>query len=1043
MNQGSIFFSKNNIIVKVVIWSVVAAFVLSIFIFAGTFHLNLQNEKANEAASLKKKSLEDDKNKLLMTAGSGTKENEFTVTFGDFYDYFNRMNDNFKKMATKVQREGLIDQVLMSKILEEKMRTIVVKPADYEEALEKYAANFGKTKAEFVEYLLKGYKTREGIEEALRAEIQQRKLAEQVAKPRDVNENLLKEYYEKHKDEFKSMGKLPGATAETMIQKEFAEVKDEIKGKLAVNVTDEEIKKFYEDHKARFKNASKINLAHIFIKADAPSVKNTITPKEDELKAYFESNKTNYKTIRNIELKSISKSLDDEKLLAEIKVGDSEAVEFYNRNKDKFKSRASVNIKNILIETKNAAKMEAMKPSEDELKSFYNETAEVRASHILVASDTLAAELKKKLNEGAKFEDLAREHSTDPGSKANGGDLNFFGRGMMVKEFEETAFKLKINEISEPVKSQFGYHIIKVTDQRKAYAKPYEDVTGEVRAAYIEKKLEENAKKLAEQISDRCKKGENFADLAKQYSDSPSKSNGGVLGVIYNDNKEIENIDKLTGEITFNGHIVPQILSKAFSPEFKENTASEAIKTALGYNVIMVSDRVESKDRPFDACKTDVINDLKKQRAEQLVVEKMDKIRERIKGGVNFDQIAAEESTGSQAKNGGAIGVIYTGEAPANFDKSKMVGEILSKPNEEIPAEVMDAVKSLMIKNDVTKVIKLPGRLVILKAEAINEPTFKKFEDVKQQVTDAYITKKTEELIRKKMDEALIELKKGEKFEAVCQKYSEGFSKANGGVLGDFVKGEQVKDPKMLESLKGEILMPWGMMDPAIDEVIFDIEAGKNSDVLKSNLGFHIFKVNTIDENNYKSLDEVKDKIKNTITKGLYVSDEEIKQYYEQHKSEYSTSEKVKVKIITVKTKAEAEKIHTEITKGGKDFSAAAREYSIDQTTKDSGGVLPEFTRGQVNKELETAAFSLPVGSVSSVFEAQLGFNIIQVTDKIPAKVSSLEEKRGSIKEILLAPKRTEVIEDYVNEIKNTLKIKKVKENYHLLTKYDATSSLD
>ncbi len=84
----------------------------------------------------------------------------------------------------------------------------------------------------------------------------------------------------------------------------------------------------------------------------------------------------------------------------------------------------------------------------------------IRCAHILVEKQSAALEIQEKLKNGESFAKLAEQYSLD-GSRKRGGDLGFFGKGVMVKPFEEAAFKLNINEISEPVKTQFGYHIIK------------------------------------------------------------------------------------------------------------------------------------------------------------------------------------------------------------------------------------------------------------------------------------------------------------------------------------------------------------------------------------------------------------------------------------------------------------------------------------------------------------------------------------------------------------------------------------------------------
>lgn len=90
---------------------------------------------------------------------------------------------------------------------------------------------------------------------------------------------------------------------------------------------------------------------------------------------------------------------------------------------------------------------------------------EVRASHILVSSEQEAKDLKTRIDGGEEFETVAKQHSQCPSGQA-GGDLGFFGKGMMVPEFEQAAFGSSVNQVSEPVKTQFGYHLIKVTEQR-------------------------------------------------------------------------------------------------------------------------------------------------------------------------------------------------------------------------------------------------------------------------------------------------------------------------------------------------------------------------------------------------------------------------------------------------------------------------------------------------------------------------------------------------------------------------------------------------
>lgn len=100
--------------------------------------------------------------------------------------------------------------------------------------------------------------------------------------------------------------------------------------------------------------------------------------------------------------------------------------------------------------------------------ALYDQAEQVRAKHILVADLATAQMIEGKLKAGAKFDDLAKTYSTDPSSKAHGGDLGYFGRHQMVQSFEDAAFSQPIGVPGPPVKSPFGYHIIEVTDRKAA-----------------------------------------------------------------------------------------------------------------------------------------------------------------------------------------------------------------------------------------------------------------------------------------------------------------------------------------------------------------------------------------------------------------------------------------------------------------------------------------------------------------------------------------------------------------------------------------------
>jgi peptidyl-prolyl cis-trans isomerase C len=121
---------------------------------------------------------------------------------------------------------------------------------------------------------------------------------------------------------------------------------------------------------------------------------------------------------------------------------------------------------------------------------------EVRARHILVETEALAREIVDGLKKGGDFAELSKKHSKDPGSRENGGDLGYFQRGQMVPQFEEAAFKLAKGDISPPVQSQFGWHIIKLEDKRSKPLPTFEEVKERLVGSLVHRKAQEVAKGL-------------------------------------------------------------------------------------------------------------------------------------------------------------------------------------------------------------------------------------------------------------------------------------------------------------------------------------------------------------------------------------------------------------------------------------------------------------------------------------------------------------------------------------------------------------------
>jgi peptidyl-prolyl cis-trans isomerase C len=173
--------------------------------------------------------------------------------------------------------------------------------------------------------------------------------------------------------------------------------------------------------------------------------------------------------LQDLKKRLIVESFLKKKVEAESQVSDADLQKFYEQNKDKFKSGE-----------------------------------QMRASHILVKTEKEAKEILAQIKAGGNFEELAKKNSVDS-SSAKGGDLGWFGKGSMVPAFEKAALSLKEGQVSGVVKSDFGFHIIKLTGKRAAGIRPLEEVKDQIKGAIMPTKQQEVFQKIKEELKKTAK----------------------------------------------------------------------------------------------------------------------------------------------------------------------------------------------------------------------------------------------------------------------------------------------------------------------------------------------------------------------------------------------------------------------------------------------------------------------------------------------------------------------------------------------------------
>jgi peptidyl-prolyl cis-trans isomerase D len=347
--------------------------------------------------------------------------------------------------------------------------------------------------------------------------------------------------------------------------------------------------------------------------------------------------------VRNEKVKLQVVALTADKFRNRVMVTDADVSTYFDAHKAEYRKGEQRKVKMLLLD-RDQIKAKIMVAPADVDKAYndniaqYQTPEQVRASHILLKTEgkneadvrKRAEDILKQVKAGGDFAAIAKQVSEDDGSKANGGDLDYFGRGRMVPEFENAAFAMQPGQVSDLVKSQFGFHIIKVTDKKAAATRPLAEVRPQIEDQLKNERAEQQ---MANQARDLAAKLKTPADM-----DNAAKS----AGVAVVESGFFAKEDPIPGLGP-----APQIATEAF--QLKDNTVSGPLMSARGTVFIAVSGKRDPYVPNLDEVKDRVREDVIRQRATELSRQRAGEIAAALKSAKDF--AAAAKAQGLESKD--------------------------------------------------------------------------------------------------------------------------------------------------------------------------------------------------------------------------------------------------------------------------------------------------------------------------------------------------------------------------------------------------------
>lgn len=394
----------------------------------------------------------------------------------------------------------------------------------------------------------------------------------------------------------------------------------------------------------------------------------------------------------------------------QVSVEEDEIVSFYDQNRADFSTEESVDVeylqldKNSLLEKVSVSEEELVKLFEQEMEDY--EAAEERSSsHILIeindqVSDAQAKqkaeELRAKIESGESFEALAKEHSDDIGSASQGGSLGYAAKGAYLPEFDDALFALTKGAVSQPVLTEYGYHIIKLQDVQVQPIPTFEEMRFSLEADTKAEKVETLYVELSEQL----------ADLSYASSDLSEPSE--ELGLVISSQKKVT---ANSNEGIFSNARVQQSLFS--SDVLKDGNNSEIIEiSADSVVVVRVATHYPASQKPLDVVRDEIVAKLKSQKATEKAKEAATEVMVALESG----------------EEGGVAWETFTDVKRNDFEKSpELIKLVFSMPN---PSGT---------NQNVLSGIGIDGDYYIAKLDVVNVPSVSDLNDLERKTIERVV----------------------------------------------------------------------------------------------------------------------------------------------------------------------------------------------------------------------------------------------------------------------------------------------------------------